>query len=126
MTDHDFEPNGSETAPQKVRNKTSLAGTALACDGTGVSSRKAAIICNQYARDIGYLTWENRQTHTLDRSKLDKWRKRERQKQTEQEEKEINERPVRALFFDGKKTATLVKVRGKSGKYFQKTEIQKF
>ena len=110
--------------PQKKYNKTSLVSTALACDGTGVSSRKATIICNQYAKDIGYLTWENRETHTLGKSKLDKWRKKERQKRIAEEEEKISQRPVRAIFFDGKKTATLVRVQGKSGMYFQKSEIQ--
>ena len=110
--------------PQKKYNKTSLVSTALACDGTGVSSRKATIICNQYAKDIGYLTWENRETHTLGKSKLDIWRKKERQKRIAEEEEKISQRPVRAIFFDGKKTATLVRVQGKSGMYFQKSEIQ--
>ena len=85
--------------PQKKYNKTSLVSTALACDGTGVSSRKATIICNQYAKDIGYLTWENRETHTLGKSKLDKWRKKERQKRIAEEEEKISQRPVRAIFF---------------------------
>ena len=122
-SDKDYDTETIEM-PQKKYNKTSLVSTALACDGTGVSSRKATIICNQYAKDIGYLTWENRETHTLGKSKLDKWRKKERQKRIAEEEEKISQRPVRAIFFDGKKTASLVRVQGKSGMYFQKSEIQ--
>ena len=102
--DDEFSLDG---APKKY-NTTSLAGTAQGCDGAGTSSCKAARICNLYAKVIGYLTWENRHTHTFDASKLDKWRRRERAKQTTLKEKEISERPVRAVLFDGKKTATLV------------------
>ena len=81
--DDEFSLDGT---PKKY-NTTSLAGTALGCDGAGISSRKAARICNLYAKDIGYLTWENCHTHSLDASKLDKWR-RERAKQTALEEKD--------------------------------------
>ena len=84
--DDEFSLDG---APKKY-NTTSLAGTAQGCDGAGMSSRIAVRICNLYAKDIGYLTWENRHTHTFDASKLDKWR-RESAKRTTLKEKEISE-----------------------------------
>ena len=110
-------------APKKY-NTTSLAGTAQGCDGAGMSSRIAVRICNLYAKDVGYLTWENRHTHTFDASKLDKWRRRERAKQTTLKEKEISEQPVRAVLFDGKKTATLVWIQEKKGNLFTKSMIE--
>ena len=40
------------------------------------------------------------------------------------EEKEISSRPVRSLYFDGKRVLTLTRKMGKTGKAFQKSEIQ--
>ena len=73
---------------------------------------------------MGWLTHENRLACTLDLTKLERWRKRERAKIRAKEEKEISSRPVRAIYFDGKKMATLFKKKGKSGRSFQGNEIQ--
>ena len=113
-----------EPERKKSRNTSSFESLALACDGAGISSRKAALIANSYGKDIGYLTNENKETHTLGKSKLDHWRRMRRKKQREKEEKEISSRPVTAVYFDGKKTATLTSRPGRSGKPFQKTELQ--
>ena len=71
---------------------------------------------------MGFLTPENQLTHTLDPSKLGKHRRLE--KIRAREEKEISSRPVRSIYFNGKKIATIVRHTGKNGKNFQKTEIQ--
>ena len=122
-SDVDWIPEGT-IVKVKQRNMHTLENTALACDRTGTSSRSAALLCNSYALDMGWLTPENRLTDTLDKRKLDRWRAKERKRINEREEKEISSRPVQAVYLDGKKLATLVKVKGKSGKEFQKTVIQ--
>ena len=66
-----------EVVKVKQRNSHKIAEISLACVRTKVSSRKATLICNSYAKDIGWLTHENRLTCTLDRTKLERWRKRE-------------------------------------------------
>ena len=92
----------------KLRNRTNLTETALACDRLGISSRKASLLCNSFAKDCGFLKHENCLTATLDASNLDQWRKKERWKAKERDEAEISSRPVISCYFDGKKTATLV------------------
>ena len=78
-----------EEAVIKVRQRNThrLENTALACDRVGISSRSAAVLCNSYAMDMGWLTRENRLTDTLDKSKLDKWRAKERRRIKAEEEK---------------------------------------
>ena len=99
----DLDYNPEPVVKVRQKNTHSLENTAHACDHMGTSSRAATIICNSYAMDMGWLTHENRLTETLDKSKLDKWRKRERERTRAKEEKEISSRPVRSVYFDGKK-----------------------
>ena len=108
----------------KQYNRHSLENTARAVDHTGVSSRAATLICNSYAMDMGWLTRENRLTDTLSKTKLDRWRVVERGKITKGEVKVINSRPIRGFYYDGKNTATLIKLLGKSGKFFPRSVIQ--
>ena len=59
----------------KTRNYHPLPKTAMVCDQQGVSSEAAADICNAYAEDMGFLTSENKLTMTVDKSKINRWRK---------------------------------------------------
>ena len=75
--DTDWKPNlptTSNSTPQ-TRNMHPLPRLAQALDRWGVSSKAGADIVNSYALDMGFLTAENKQTMTVDKSKLDRWRK---------------------------------------------------
>ena len=120
----DVDYNPEPPVKVKQRNTHSLENTSRACDRVNIGNRAASHVCNAYAMDMGWLTPENRLTHTLDPLKLGKHRRREREKIRAQEEKEISSRPVRAVYFDGKKVATMVRVEGKNGKISYKWEIQ--
>ena len=63
-----------EVVKVRQRNMHGLEKTALACDRIDISSRNAALLCNSYAMDMGWLTASNRLTETLDKRKLDRWR----------------------------------------------------
>ena len=65
-------PDPDQVVKVRQRNTYKLDETSLACDRTEVSSRKASLICNSYAKDMGWLTHENRLTCTLDRTKLER------------------------------------------------------
>ena len=58
--DYDLEP----AVEVKQRNTHSLENTCLACDRINIGNRAAAHVCNSYAQDMGWLTQENRLTHT--------------------------------------------------------------
>ena len=120
--DPDYDPNPVVKA--KLRNRTDLTETALACDRAEISSRKASLLCNSYAKDCGFLTHENRLTATLDASKLDQWRKKERQKAKERDEAEISSRPVKSCYFDGKKQQLWCTKQGKVEKYSEKPKCK--
>ena len=114
-------PNQPKT---RKNNMCSLERTAKACDHIGIDSRKAAYLINCYAMDKGYLTEENKATETVDKNKIDRWRKKEREKNKEKEEQAISASDVEAVYFDGKKCATLTRIEGSDGKTYQRTTIQ--
>ena len=121
-TDCDYNPE--PVVKVKQQNTHSLEHTCSAADRVNIGNRGASHLCNSYAKDMGWLTSENRLMHTLDPSKLSKQRRREREKIKAKEEKEISSRSVQSVYFDGKKIATMVRHTSKNGKVFQKMEIQ--
>ena len=74
--------------------------------------------------DKGWLTEENKETETVDKNKIDRWRKKERETNKTREEEAISADGVQAVYFDGKKCATLTRIQDSSGKYYQRTEVQ--
>ena len=85
----------------KQRKNHSLTHTCNAADRIDIGNRSASHLCNDYAKDMGWLTSENRLKHTLDRSKVGKQRRREREKIKAKEEKEISSRPAMVFGCDG-------------------------
>ena len=77
-TDCDYNPE--PVVKVKQQNTHSLEHTCSAADRVNIGNRGASHLCNSYAKDMGWLTSENRLMHTLDPSKLSKQRRRERQK----------------------------------------------
>ena len=124
-SDKDWEPKAAShtnSVPQ-TRNLHPLPKTAQACDRWGVSSKAGADIVNSYALDMGFLTPENRMTMTVDKSKLDRWRKKGRKEIQVKQEVEISSKPVTGFYFDGKKDSTLTRVK-KGEKFYTKTVIE--
>ena len=107
----------------KTRNYHPLPKTAMVCDRRGVSSEAAADICNAYAEDMGFLTSENKLTMTVDKSKINRWRKAGRANADKEEIKKIGSKPVTGFYFDGKKDATLTQVQ-KGNRLYTKTVIE--
>ena len=104
------EPTKSDPLP-KTRNMQPIPKTAEACDRWGVPSEAAADIINTYLMELGTLTPENMATMTVDKSKLHRWRKSGRDKLQKKEIEEMESKPVSALYFDGKKDATMTRVK---------------
>ena len=98
-TDCDYNPE--PVVKVKQRKNHSLTHTCNAADRIDIGNRSASHLCNNYAKDMGWLTSENRLTHTLDRSKVGKQRRREREKIKAKEEKEISSRPAMVFDCDG-------------------------
>ena len=124
-SDKDWEPKqstDSRSIPQ-TRNMHPLPKTAEALDRWGVSSRAGADIVNAYALDMGFLTAENKMTMTVDKCKLDRWRKTGRKDIQKKQEMEISSKPVTGFYFDGKKDSTLTRVQ-KGEKFYTKTVIE--
>ena len=113
----------SSTQIPKTRNYHPLPKTAMVCDRRGVSSEAAADICNAYAEDMGFLTSENKLTMTVDKSKINRWRKTGRANADKEEIKKIGSKPVTGFYFDGKKDATLTQVQ-KGNRLYTKTVIE--
>ena len=95
----------------------------MVCDRRGVSSEAAADICNAYAEDLGILTPENKLTMTVDKSKINRWRKTGRVNADKEQIEKIGSKPVTGFYFDGKKDATLTKVQ-KGDRFYTKTVIE--
>lgn len=78
VLDPDFEVSQNKRTRSHSRNMHELRKSAAACDRRNVSSEAAADIINSWALDMGILTEENKHSITVDKSKLDRWRKKER------------------------------------------------
>lgn len=113
----------SSTRTLKTRNYHPLPKTAQVCDRRGVSSEAAADICNAYAEDMGFLTPENKLTMTVDKSKINRWRKTGRANAVKEQIEKIGSKPVTGFYFDGKKDATLTRVQ-KGDRFYTKTVIE--
>ena len=72
---------------------------------------------------MGWLTDENKETMTVDKCKLRRWRRKGRDEATKREEESISSKPVTSLYFDGKKDATLTRQQ-KGDKFYTKTVIE--
>ena len=83
--DETWEPGRKKSRPSLSTHTKPIPRLALECDKTGVSSRVAAQICNAYAIDMGWLTYENKETCTIDKNKIDNWRSKGRVKINEEE-----------------------------------------
>ena len=93
------EPIASTSCP-KTRNMQPLPKTGAACDRWGVHSEAAADIINTYLMELGTLTPETMANMTVDRSKLNRWRKSGRENLQKKENHEMESRPVQAIYFD--------------------------
>lgn len=116
------EPTKLDQLPKR-RNMQPIPKTGEACDRWGVGSEAAADIINTYLMELGTLTPENMATMTVDKSKLNRWRKSGREKLQKKENEEMESKPVSSLYFDGKKDATLTRVK-KGEKFYNKTVIE--
>ena len=105
------------------RNMKAIPKTGQACDRWGVYSEAAADIINTYLMELGILTPANMATMTVDKSKLNRWRKSGREEIQKEEEEEMKSKPVSALYFDGKKDATITRVQ-KGDKFYTITVIE--
>ena len=123
VIDPDFEVSHSKRTRSHSRNMHELPKTAAACDRRNVSSEAAADIINSWALDMGILTEENKHSVTVDKSKLNRWRKKERAATSSLKEKEIASNPGTGFYFDGKKDATLTQ-QLKGEKRYTKTIIE--
>ena len=95
---------------RRTRNLHCLPRTGQACDRRGVSSEAAADIINAFAIDMGLLTAETKLTMTVDKKKLDRWRKHGRETAQKEQLEQISSKPVTGFYFDGRKDLTLTKV----------------
>ena len=116
------QPSGAIPKP-KTRNMQPLPKTGEACDRWGVSSEAAADIINTYLMELGTLTPENMSTMTVDKSKLNRWRKTGRKQLQQKEIAEMTSKPVTSIYFDGKKDSTLTNIQ-KGDKIYTKTIIE--
>lgn len=80
-----------------------LQNLASACDRTGISDRSAAFIVNAALVDLNVISKEN-VNKVIDRSKI----RRERKKVRHDLQSVIASKPLRAIYFDGRKDKTLV------------------
>ena len=64
----------------KVNNSLRLNTVALACERTGISDRKAAIIASAVLEDVGIISDEN-PSNITDRKKIERARKKSRSAQ---------------------------------------------
>ena len=123
VSDKDWEHQEPIVPKPPQRNMQPVPKTGEACDRWGVYSVAAADIINTYLMELGILTPENKETMTVDPSKLNRWRKSEREDLQEKEREEMKSKPVAALYFDGKKDATITRVQ-KGDKFYTKTVIE--
>ena len=72
---------------------------------------------------MGWLTAENKKTATLDKNKLRRWRSKQQDKVSKDDEASISSEPPTGLYFDGKKDATLT--RQQKGKKFYTKNINR-
>ena len=123
--DPDFQlpPKIQEQKTPHTRNMHKLPNTAAAADRWNISSVAAADICNSYALDMGFLTEENKEKVTVDKNKLNRWRKKQRNEVNSKLKASISSKPPTALYFDGKKDATLTH-QEKDGKLYTKTVLE--
>ena len=122
VSDKDWEHQEPIVPKPPQRNMQPVPKTGEACDRWGVYSVAAADIINTYLMELGILIPENKETMTVDPSKLNRWRKSEREDLQEKEREEMKSKPVAALYFDGKKDATITRVQ-KGDKFYTKTVI---
>lgn len=73
--------------------------------------------------ELGSLTPQNMATMTVDKSKLNRWRKTGRKQLQKKEIAEITSKPVTGIYFDGKKDPTLTNIQ-KGDKHYTKTIIE--
>ena len=105
------------------RNLNKLPRTAQSLDRWGISSKAGADVCNSFSMDMGWLTPENKATMTVDKAKLDRWRKKERKVRQMKDVEAISSKPVTSMYFDGKQDPTLSRVQ-KGEKFYTKTVIE--
>lgn len=91
---------------------------AIACDRTGVSDRTAAIIFSAVLKDVGLLS-ETNPTMTIDRMKIRRTRKEQRELLIHNKTKTT----LLAIFFDGRKDKALSYKKHEEYEHFRRSTI---
>ena len=110
-TDPDFEPVRAQK--EQVYNTKKMTNFAIACERTGISDGRAAMLANAVLEDEGILNLSSIREVTL-RTKVARGRKKVRKEKLEQAVSKIQETEFYGMYFDGKKDDTLKLVRPKS------------
>lgn len=98
--DPDFEPEPSTSTEITIE----FPALAKAIDRAGLSSRKGALIASAVLEDVGLIS-KNDKSYVIDKSKLDRQRKRQR---VDLQKNIIKDgATLQALYFDGRKDRTL-------------------
>ena len=102
----------------KKKKTKHLQTVASACDRTGVSDRAAALIVSSALQDIGVVSGQD-MSEVVDRNKI----RRARQKNRSSTVNEREPKPIKAIYFDGRKDLTLIQEM-KGGKYYRKKVME--
>ena len=92
----------------------------MACDRYNSHDREACAIASGVLKDYGIIT-DGDKSQVIDRSKLR--RERDKQQKLIQKQEKDNCKYVNALYFDGKKDATMIMAEC-NGKFYRRVEIE--